>query len=92
MSRPTLLVRAAKTGARMYRRERDLPGAVPGLLQKPENSILPQLIATEQRCEAARRAKSPAYLIGHHVQVLAALLAERSQVKASGSDILRSAT
>ncbi len=90
MSRPKLLVRAAKTGARLYRRERDLPGAVPGLLHKPEDSILPQLIATEERGEAARRAKSPAYRIGHHVQVLAALLAEQAQVNASGSDILRS--
>ncbi|MBY8977608.1 hypothetical protein KHP62_17480 [Rhodobacteraceae bacterium NNCM2] len=91
MSRPKLLVRTARTGARLYRRERDLPGAVPGLLNKPEASILPQLIETEERCEAARRAKSPAYRPAHHVQVLSALLAEQAQVKASGSDALRCA-
>lgn len=90
ISRPGLLVRTAQTGARLYRRERDLPSAVPGLLHKSEHSILPQLIETEGRCEAARRAKSPAYRISHHVQVLSALLAEQAQVNASGSESLRS--
>ncbi|MEM0944206.1 MAG: DUF6477 family protein [Pseudomonadota bacterium] len=76
MSRPKLLVRAARKGARLYRRERDLPAAVPKLMSKPEASIVPELIAAEARCEEARKARSPAYRPGHHVQVLAALLAE----------------
>lgn len=90
MSRPKLLVRTARKGAELYRRNRDLPSAVPGLLAKSEKSILPQLIETEGQCEQARRAKSPTYRAAHHVQVLSALLAEFSaQAKASGSASLR---
>ncbi|MEM7508923.1 MAG: DUF6477 family protein [Pseudomonadota bacterium] len=93
MSRPKLIVRAARTGAKLYKRKRDLPGAVPGLLARAEASIVPQLIETEAKCEAARRSKSPTYRPGHHVQVLAALLAEAArQTKASGSEALRLAT
>ena len=76
MSRPKLLVRTAKIGARFYRRDRDLPGAVPGLLSQPEPNIVPRLLEVEEKCETERRAKSSAYRPGRHVQVLAALLAE----------------
>lgn len=76
MSRPNILVRTAKIGARFYRRDRDLPGAVPGLLSQPASKIIPRLIAAEEKCEMERRAKSAAYRPGRHVQVLAALLAE----------------
>ncbi|MEM9371775.1 MAG: DUF6477 family protein, partial [Pseudomonadota bacterium] len=75
--RPRLLVRTAQTGARMYRRSRDLRAAVPGLQHKAETQILPQLIETEAHCEANRLAKAPGYRIAHHVQVLSALLAEQ---------------
>lgn len=76
LSRPRILVRTAEIGARHYRRERDLPGAVPGLLNQPVRTIIPRLIDAEARCEEARRAHSAAYRPGRHVQVLAALLAE----------------
>ena len=90
MSRPRLIVRAARTGAKSYKRSRDLPGAVPGLLSKAESAILPMLVATEAKCEDARRSKSPGYRPSQHVQVLAALLAEAaSQAKASGSEAFR---
>ena len=76
LSRPKILVHTARIGARHYRRERDLPGAVPGLLNQPVPTIVPRLIEVEARCEEARRAHSAAYRPGRHVQVLAALLAE----------------
>ena len=76
MSRPRILVNTAKIGARFYRRSRDLPGAVPGLLEQPISNIVPRLLEAEAKCEEARRAKSAAYRPGKHVQVLAALLAE----------------
>ncbi|MEM9139689.1 MAG: DUF6477 family protein [Pseudomonadota bacterium] len=93
MSRPKLLVNTAKMAARLYRRRRDLPGAVPGLLTQPEDQILPRLVSAEANCEAERRRKSVAYRPGRHVQILAALLAETvsAQANASGSDALRSA-
>jgi len=93
MSRPKLLVNTAKMGARNYRRLRDLPGAIPGLLSQPVDQILPKLAAAEEKCELDRRARSAAYRPAKHVQILAALLAETvaAQANASGSDALRSA-
>lgn len=92
MSRPRILVTTARLGAKRYIRQRDLPGAVPGLLAQPEQAILPRLAAAEERCEEERRAKSAGYRPALHVQILSALLAETRalQTKASGSDALRS--
>lgn len=93
MRRPRILANTARAGSRMYRRTRDLPGAVPGLLARPEGDILRVLAATEARCEADRQAQSAAYRPARHVQVLAALLAETrdAQANASGSAALRPA-
>jgi len=76
MSRPKILVKTAKIGARMYTRQRDLPGAIPGLLSQPPETILPRLVEAEAQCEAARRARSASYRPARHVQILSALLAE----------------
>lgn len=76
MSRPTILVTTAQYGARRYQRERDLPGAVPGLLSRPEGEIVPRLQEAEEFCEHERRTRSASYRSARHVQVLAALLAE----------------
>ena len=95
MSRPKILVTTARIGAARYRRERDLPGAIAGLLSRPTGEILPRLKEAEQQCEEDRRARSAAYRPGKHVQILAALFAEAAraaQPKASGSEALRSAT
>lgn len=94
MSRPRILVKTAKIAARHYRRTRDLPGAVPGLLAQSVEKILPRLVEAEAVCETERRAHSAAYRPGRHVQILAALLAETkiSQPNASGSEALRLAT
>ncbi len=94
LTRPKILVTTALNGAGRYRRERDLPGAIPGLLSKPDTHIVPELRQAEARCEEDRRTRSAGYRPGRHVQILAALLAEcaaRLQAKASGSDALRSA-
>ena len=95
MSRPRLLVTTARYGAKRYRRERDLPGAIAGLLARPRNEIVPRLREAEEICEEERLTQSAAYRPGKHVQILAALLAEAAraaQPKASGSEALRSAT
>lgn len=93
MRRPVTLVATARIGARRYRRNRDLPGAVPGLLAGSPAEILPRLLAEESLCEEARRGRNAAYRPGQHVQILSALLAEAaaSQAKASGSAALASA-
>jgi len=97
--RPKLLIETARIGARLYRRERDLPGAVPGLSTAARGRIVARLRDAEWRCEDLRRTRSPTYRPGRHVQILSALIAEADQeanqgapqTKASGSAALRSA-
>ncbi|MEM1276237.1 MAG: DUF6477 family protein [Pseudomonadota bacterium] len=91
LMRPRLLIRTAKTGARLYRRKRDLRAALPGFQDGSAKAILARLTEAEAKCEMARRAKSPSYRPAHHVQVLSALLAEAAQVNASGIESLRCA-
>ena len=96
--RPKLLIATAQIGARLYRREHDLAGAIPGL-SAGARGIVVRLAEAEQHCEDLRRRRSPAYRPGKHVQILSALIAEarpvkkpnRRQKKASGSAALRSA-
>jgi hypothetical protein len=94
ITRPQILAETARIGARRYRRVRDLPGAVPGLLASGADTILPRLADEERRCEEARIGRSAAYRPAVHVQILSALLAEAAaaQAKASGSEAFRSAT
>ena len=105
MIRPKILIETARIGARLYQRERDLPGAIPGAISglslKPNptasararRQIVTRLSETEHLCEELRRGGSPAYRPGKHVQVLSALIAESddrsNQTKASGSEALR---
>jgi len=102
--RPKLLIKTARIGARLYRRERDLAPALPGLAataadkaaDKAESKIVARLTEAERRCEEMRRGRSPAYQPARHVQILSALIAEAArpadQAKTSGSEALRSAT
>ena len=89
--RPRILIETARIGARLYRRKRDLAAALPGTSGLGARQILARLRAAEAECERLRRAGSPAWRPSRHVQVLAALLAEAAQAKASGSAALRSA-
>jgi len=103
--RPKLLIETARIGARLYHRERDLPGAISGAnfgsSTGAQAQIMVRLSEAERHCEGLRRARSPAYRSGKHVQILSALMAEADlvanhraihladQTKASGSDALR---
>lgn len=103
--RPKLLIETARIGARLYLRERDLAGAIPGSSRGSSAGAQSQIVArlreAERNCEQLRRVRSPAYRSGKHVQILSALIAEADQAanlrstrtadqtKASGSDCLR---
>ena len=77
LRRPRLLARAAREGARMYRRERDLPGALPGATgPRRGTDIVSRLLGIEAQIEADRRAGAAGYSPARHVQVLSALVAE----------------
>jgi hypothetical protein len=89
--RPRLLIETARIGARLYRRERDLAAALPGIVTGPPAQVVARLGEAERACEELRRARSPAYRPAEHVLVLSALLAEAAQAKASGSEAFRAA-
>ncbi|WP_128253880.1 DUF6477 family protein [Falsirhodobacter deserti] len=73
LSRPRLLVRAARLGIDEYRRERDLRRLTDH--SRPE-SALPRLLETEARLEETRLAGDASYSVARHVEVLIALMAE----------------
>lgn len=81
LARPRLLARAARIGASLYERERDLPAALPGIVSR--RALVPTLAAAEAACDAERRAGAPSYNPGRHVKLLAALLAEASAAAAA---------
>jgi hypothetical protein len=74
LSRPKLLVRAARAGMAHYRRERDLAGALKS--STPGGGLIERLTAAEAACDEARRAGAPSYSPTRHVKLLTALLAE----------------
>ena len=78
IARPRLLASAARAGAAIYRRERDLPA---GIVSAGRN-LLAALVAAEAACDADRRSGTPAYNPARHVRVLAALIAEAGQALA----------
>jgi hypothetical protein len=75
LARPRLLAEAARAGAALYRRERDLPAG----LGSTARNIVAALTAAEAACDADRRAGSPAYSPARHVRLLSALIAEVAQ-------------
>lgn len=74
--RPAILVRAARFGAGIYKRQRDLPMAVSGLYGRPAREIVARLHEAEAQCEEERLRHSAAYRPARHLQILAALIAE----------------
>lgn len=72
--RPRLLAAAARAGAALYRRDRDLAGALPG--GATGRGLVAALTAAEAAADADRRAHAPGYSVSRHVRLLAALLAE----------------
>lgn len=78
LSRPRILTRAAKAGAKLYVRERDLARVAPRLFAKASKRapVVADLVEAEAACEAARKEGAVTYSIERHVSLLAALFAE----------------
>lgn len=76
LSRPRLLVRAARHGLQDYRRERDLKRLIGPVTAPTSEAALTSLVAAEARLEATRRAGDAGYSIARHVELLIALMAE----------------
>lgn len=73
LSRPRLLVRAARLGIEDYRRDRDLRRLTD---QTRPESALPHLLEKEAVMEATRMAGDASYSVARHVELLIALMAE----------------
>ncbi|MGB0854594.1 MAG: DUF6477 family protein [Pikeienuella sp.] len=77
LKRPRILARAAKAGADVYRRDRDLAKLMPRLMMRPDKTqIIQGLRTAEAACEEDRKACAVTYSLSRHVGLLAALVAE----------------
>jgi hypothetical protein len=74
LSRPRLLAAAARAGAALYRRERDLAGLLPS--GATGRGLVAALAAAEAAADSDRRALAPTYSPARHVKLLSALIAE----------------
>ena len=74
MKRPQMMIRAARLGLSDYRRERDLKRILHGQ-PSPDRSV-PRLLSEEERMEHIRKSGDAGYSLGHHIEVLIALMAE----------------
>ncbi|MBL4917204.1 DUF6477 family protein [Szabonella alba] len=76
LSRPRLLVRAARLGMTEYRRERDLRRLIATVHPPAPEAALARLLDEEERIETTRQRGDAAYSLTRHVDLLIALMAE----------------
>lgn len=82
ITRPRLLAAAARAGAGLYRRDRDLPRLGLGAARRGGAALVAALRSAEADCEDQRRAGSVTYSLERHVGLLAALFAEMKTARA----------
>ena len=83
LRRPRLLIRAARHGVAEYNRTRDLRRVI-----RAEGSVSParavsRLMALEAEQEATRQAGDASYSVARHVEILIALMAEATLLRAN---------
>lgn len=77
LTRPRLMIRAARAGAEAYKRERDLKRFLPKLGSgKRRDALVAAIRAAEEACEADRRTGAATYSLERHIGLLSALFAE----------------
>lgn len=76
MSRPRLLIRAARSGLGQYSRARDLARILRGPAPVSPTAALDALMECEAEVEQRRKAADASYDIARHVEILIALMAE----------------
>ncbi|PLL13208.1 hypothetical protein C0V75_07315 [Tabrizicola sp. TH137] len=74
--RPRLLISAARHGMEEYRSDRDLPRLIGTGVRS--DAVIGVLAGLEERLELARRSGDPTWSCLRHVEVMIALLAEKS--------------
>lgn len=92
LSRPRILTRAARAGAALYQRERDLKAVMPRLVSRRGGAkTVAALAAAEATCEAERKTGAATYSLEKHIGLLAALLAEARAAAAASAAATASA-
>lgn len=76
LTRPRLLIRAARAGISHYERTRDLTRILRGPAPETPDAAIGVLIEHEAEVEAHRQASDAGYDLGHHIELLIALMAE----------------
>ena len=76
LSRPRLLVRAARLGMMDYCRDRDLRRLIAAPSPPAPETALARLLDEEHRVEITRQRGDAAYSLTRHVDLLIALMAE----------------
>ncbi|MEL7345672.1 MAG: DUF6477 family protein [Pseudomonadota bacterium] len=76
LSRPRLLIRAARFGLADYKRERDLKRLMPSNTVPAPARALESLIEEEARVETTRQEGDAAYSVSRHIELLVAMMAE----------------
>lgn len=82
LKRPRILVGAARKGAALYRRDRDLPPLLKAL-RGMESGGPEALLMAEAQLEQTRSSGDTGYSLARHVTLLAALIAEARLSEAS---------
>lgn len=76
LKRPKTLAKAARAGAALYRRDRDLSRLAPTCLKAGRKALIARLRGMESACEDERKAGAADYSLDKHLRILSALLAE----------------
>ncbi len=84
LSRPRLLIRAARFGLADYRREPALRRLLKTAVVPGPAEALERLLGLEATLEAARRSGAAGYAVARHVEVLIALMGEARLLRAAG--------
>ena len=83
LRRPRLLIRAARIGARDYRRDRHLRRLLGyGALPRPTPALM-RLAEMEREMDEARRADEAGYSLTRHLDLLIAMMGEAQVLKAT---------
>ncbi len=76
LARPSLLTKAARIGARRYKRKKHLATLTPNGARMGQAALLKDLMEKENDLEWTRRNGAADYNVKRHVLILSALIAE----------------
>lgn len=85
LTRPRLLVRAARFGIDEFRRDRDLPRLLKCEKVPRSGDAIMQLMDVESELNVQMRQKAPEYTVARHIDVLTAIMSEARTLAATTS-------